>query len=462
MQNIFLTFTVPKVRQVRKVRLVHQTLTAFSSSLLLSLLFAATPGHALPISGKKTSPPTATPSPEFDRATRLFHPDAYANIPEGRSGKTIGLAIIPRLHAKSDGGEKSIAELIGHIPAISMAITMPPNDPLYLSKFLKYLKSTGRKVDFLFIAGHGLQKIENDDVVAINLGSDESQRLTPAVLNVVALENEIAKLETSGADPAKKKELCDKVDLIYEGASALVPGAQLILHSCYAGHSDQTEMMKTFATAFLGVNGGSAIGPKYATRSEMLGTNSDPKGVVETLSATITTRALQIGKIMRAKRYVRPGDAYLETQFYTELSVPANKIKVPTCCGQDKEAWRKLVGLWRTGAGSEIRISCSASNELSGVIEKVPTDCKFAITPGAISFKKGFAKSSNTVQTDSAYCYPKKADKITPVTGPMKLTISVDGQKISGKQTLYQYYDGSKTFDAGTVESSINWTRIGN
>lgn len=450
MQDILLKLAVPKARQA---------LTLISTSLLFSLLFATAPSHALPISGKKTSPP----SPEFDRATRLFHPDAYANIPEGRSGKTIGLAIIPRLHAKSDGGEKSIAELIGHIPAISMAITMPPNDPLYLSKFLKYLKSTGRKVDFLFIAGHGLQKIENDDVVAINLGSDESQRLTPAVLNVVALENEINKLEASGADPAKKKELCDKVDLIYEGAAALAPGAQLILHSCYAGHSDQTEMMKTFATAFLGVNGGSAIGPKYATRSEMLGTNSDPKGVVQTLSATITTRALQIGKIMRAKRYVRPGDAYLETQFYTELSVPANQIKVPTCCGQDKEAWRKLVGLWRSSNGRLIRVSCSASNELSGVIEKVPADCNYAIAPGAPSFKKGFAKSSNTVRTDNAYCYSKKADNLTPHTScPMELTISADGQKVSGKHTVYQYYDGSKTWDAGTVEIPIDWTRIGN
>lgn len=441
----------------------RQAPTLLLTSLLLSLLFGNTPGHALPVSGKKTLPNAATKTPEFDRATRLFHPDAYANIPEGRSGKTIGLAIIPRLHAKSDGGEKSIAELIGHIPAISMAISMPPNDPLYLSKFLKYLKSTGRKVDFLFIAGHGLQKIENDDVVAINLGSDESQRLTPAVLDVVSLEKEIAKLEASGEDLARKNELCSKVDLIYEGASALIPGAQLILHSCYAGHSDQTEMMKTFATAFLGVNGGSAIGPKYAIRSEMLGTNSDPNGVAETLSTTISTRALQIGKILRARRFIRPGDAYLETQFYTELSVPANQIKVPTCCGKDKEAWRKLVGLWRSSNGREIRITCSASNVLSGVIERVPPDCNFAIKPGALSFTKGLAKSSNTIQTDNGFCYAKKGDNIAPhASCPMELTISADGQKVSGKQTVYQYYDGSKTFDAGKVEVPINWTRIGN
>jgi hypothetical protein len=137
------------------------------------------------------------PSPEFDRTTRLFTPDGYHNLPPGRAGGTIGLAVIPKITAKSDGAERAIAEVVGHIPSINMVISLPPNDPLYLFKFLKHLKESGRKVDVLMIAGHALQKIENDDVFAIKLGDDQSQWLTPASLNASNLATEIEKLGKS-------------------------------------------------------------------------------------------------------------------------------------------------------------------------------------------------------------------------------------------------------------------------
>lgn len=37
-----------------------------------------------------------------------------------------------------------------------------------------------------------------------------------------------------------------------------------------------------------------------------------------------------------------------------------------------------------------------------------------------------------------------------------------DGKNVSGKSTAARYYDGSTTWDAGTLEYSGNWTRIGN
>ncbi|MBX9569641.1 MAG: hypothetical protein K2X77_12135 [Candidatus Obscuribacterales bacterium] len=424
---------------------------------LLTYLFLTPASNAgPPVYGSKNRP-----SPEFERTTRLFTPDPYSSMPAGRSGKTVGIAIIPKLSERSDGAEKAIGELVGHIPAVSMVITLPPNDPLYLFKFLKYLKSTGRKVDFIMIAGHGLQTVEQRDseVFGIKLGFDKSQYLTPAALDVVALEKEIGALSESGADPEKLKQLCKTQDIIYEGSSALLPGAQLVLHSCYAGNSDQTAMMRAFSTAFLGVNGGTAVGPKYAIQSEVL-SNKDPQGVLDYIGATIKDRSLQIGKSFKSRRYIRPGDAFIDTQFYTELSVPANKIKVPACCGQDKEIWRKIVGLWRTDSGAHVRVSCSSSNELSAVFVSVPPNAN--MSPGDISFRRGVARSSNTVHTDNGYCYAKKKDNIPPNPGcQMDMTVSNDGKTVTGRKTLYQYYDGATTWDAGTYETSLSWTRIG-
>ncbi|MCA9802496.1 MAG: hypothetical protein KC777_11055 [Cyanobacteria bacterium HKST-UBA02] len=435
-----------------------QRLLLLLCCLCLLLLTPAT-CHAGPIYGKKDRPPLP-----FERTTKLFTPDPYSSMPEGRSGKTYGIAVIPPITGTSDGGEKAIAELVGHIPAVSMVISLPKSDPLYLFKFLKYMKSTGRRVDFLLIAGHGLQTITQSDtqVFGIKLGSDKSQWLVPVALDLQAMNKELGELSTSESDPAKLKSLCDSLDLIYEGSSALAPGAQLVLHSCYAGHDDQTEMMRTFATAFLGVNGGSAIGPKYAIQSSVLG-NVNPQGALSNLSEIIKERALQVGKSLKARRYIKPGDAFIDTQFFTELAIPAGQIKVPACCGKDKEAWRKFIGLWLAPSGNRIRVSSSGGNELKGIIETVAPGSIFSINAGDVSFLKAYPKTSNTIVTNNSYCYGKKKDNIAPfTTGYMELTISSDGKKISGKTTVNRYYDGSTTWDAGTVERSVDWTRIGN
>ncbi len=427
--------------------------------LTISILFSSLLANGVcagPIYGMK-----GKPSPEFDRTTRLFTPDGYHNLPAGRAGGTIGLAVIPKITANSDGAERAIAEVVGHIPSINMVISLPPDDPLYLFKFLKHLKESGRKVDVLMIAGHALQKIENDDVFAIKLGDDQSQWLTPASLNAANLAAEIEKLGKSGETPEKRKQLCQKLQLIHDGSAAMVPGAQLILHSCYLGHEDQARMLDTFASAFLGVNGGTAVGPKYAIASAVLA-KEEPSGFWATVGETMVTRSKQICRSIKDRTYIKPGDAFINTQFFTETSIAKGRLKLPCVCQEDAASWQKMPGLWLTNTGTTVRITCSSNSELTGTIMSVPADSPFQVKPGDKTFQAARPTANNAVHSDNGFCYPKKGDKLTPRANcPVDLTISADGKTITGTRTLLQYYDGSTTWDAGSIVSQMSWKRIG-
>ena len=443
----------------RHKRFVSRLTLSFSLIALANILLTSINGsvQALPINGKKD--PEFSP---FARTLEIFTPNAYSAKPKERAGRTIGLAVIPPINAKADRAERTIAELVGHIPSVNMVISVPPNDPLYLFKFLKHLKTTGRKVDFLMIAGHGLQLITDPDdyVFGIKTGPEESQWTLPKTMDVEAITKEIETLDVPGGDAVKRKALCEKLDLIHDASAAMVPGAQLVLHSCFQGNDTQTKSMKIYGTAFLGVNGGYAVGPNYVIESGVVG-NIDPKGFFETAKETIMTRSFQAMRILREKRWLNPGDAFIKTQFYTGLHVPANQIKVPTCC-VTPDAEKKFVGLWLTAKGAKIRVSSTGQNKLTGKFEYVVPDSPFVNKAGDYSFNSGTVKG-NSMHSDTGYCYPKKGDKITPYSAcRFDITISDDGKTISGSQTVYQYYDGSTTFDAGSTESPISWTRIAN
>lgn len=432
-------------KKIANASRTHAVLSQLSSVSLLFLSYA--------------TPASSADDGAFARTTKLFTPNAYAAKPKGRAGNVIGLAVIPPITAKSDGAERCIAELVGHIPKVNMVISLPPNrDPLYLFKFLKHLKVTGRKVDFLMLAGHGVQTIDDPDstVRGINLGK---QTLIPAPLDVESMTNEINQLEASGADPKKRDELCKKLNLIHDGSAALLPGTQLILHSCYAGNSDQNAMMKTFGTAFLGVNGGKVIGPKYGISSELLGVESDPQGFWATAGRTIVTRSLQIGKILKAKRYVSPGDAFIVSQFYTSMKVPAAANKKLTCC-EEKDTWKKFLGLWRTAAGN-VRVTGTNATDLKGTIVSIVPGCSFEMKAGDLSFKNATVKG-DSLHSNNGYCYCFKDDGVPPADNcRLDVTLSEDGKAVSGSQSALRYHNGAKTWDGGSIDIQINWTKIG-
>jgi hypothetical protein len=273
----------------------------------------------------------------LDSTFRMFNPDAYTKIPAGRDGKTIGLAVVPKLTDKSDDAERAIAELVGHIPGINMVITLPKNDPLYLHKFLKHLKASDRSVDLLFICGHALQKIENDVVFGINMG--DGIAMVPASFNPTELEKEIDELTKSGKDAQRKRELCDKLKLIKEGSSALIPGAQFIVHSCYFGSNDAKAAMTSLATAFLGVNGGKAIGPNQPIGSKILGGDNAPDGVVSAIKQTLVTRSVQLVQSIKSKKLLRPGDAFISTNQYWEYAIPAGILRTLANC-EPVQGWK--------------------------------------------------------------------------------------------------------------------------
>jgi len=116
----------------------------------------------------------------------------------------------------------------------------------------------------------------------------------------------------------------------------MVPGAQLILHSCYLGSTDGNLLMNTLGTAFLGMNGGSAFGPSHPIGSKVLAGEAPAKGVLSTISQTLVIRSTQIAQSLKSLKYIRPGDAFISSNWYFKTTVPAGKLKMPSHCDPSK------------------------------------------------------------------------------------------------------------------------------
>lgn len=127
------------------------------------------------------------------------------------------------------------------------------------------------------------------------------------------------------------------------------------------------------------------------------------------------------------------------------------------------ERWKKMVGLWRTQTGNEIRISVSGK-ELTARIVKLPSPQPgFDLKPGDITIGQLVASGKDSVYSNNAYSYGKTGHNLKPHDrGRADLKISADGNEITGKRTLARYYDGSKTWDAGETTENLRWVRIGN
>lgn len=270
----------------------------------------------------------------FQRTMMLLqNPDPYNHIPAGRAGGTIGLAVIPRLTPDSDAAERALGELVGHIPAINMAISLPKDDILYLFKFLKHLKATGRKVDVLLIGGHSIITNENDpDPMAINLKA--SGYLDTTVINVPLLQRRIEML-TAEKRTEKAKEACERLKLIKDGSSTLVPGAQLLLHSCYLGAEKAENLTQVVSTALLGVNGGTAYGPNAVIGHTLLSVQKpedDPQTYADQITQSLKQRSIQLCQSLKSGRIISPGEAFINTNSFHKTTVRGGLIKLPCQC----------------------------------------------------------------------------------------------------------------------------------
>lgn len=122
--------------------------------------------------------------------------------------------------------------------------------------------------------------------------------------------------------------------------------------------------------------------------------------------------------------------------------------------------WQQMVGLWQTNLGGHVRISKSG-NELTVVVVKVANP-NYKQKPGDITIAHAKPSGEYSVHSNNSYSYPKVADNLKPHDhGTADLQISEDGNTITGKRTLAQYYDGSKEWDAGEISQTLIWKRIG-
>ncbi len=275
----------------------------------------------------------------FNRVVMMLkNPDPYNHIPAGRAGGTIGLAVLPRLTPDSDDEEKALGGLVGHIPSIDMAITLPNNDIMYLFKFLKHLKDTGRKVDVLLIGGHCLvNDPDNPDPIGINLKA--SGVIDTVNINVGLLQRRIENLAAEGKNPKQLQTLCEQLKLMREGSSALVPGAQLLLHSCYLGSEKGENLTKILGTSFLGVNGGTAYGPEKVIAHTLLSTRDpkdEPKTFIQMVKAGIYERSIQVGQSFKSKKWLTPGDAFVNTNAFSYTKIPKGSFQIPCQCDQQQ------------------------------------------------------------------------------------------------------------------------------
>ncbi len=127
---------------------------------------------------------------------------------------------------------------------------------------------------------------------------------------------------------------------------------------------------------------------------------------------------------------------------------------------EPKATWRNAYGHWKTQAGSTVRID-RQGEELTVTILELPNN-QYRMKVGDVSVAHLKPTGPNTMHSNSAYTYAKAADiKLAPHDhGTCDLVISADGQTITGKRSLAQYYDGSTTWDAGEMTSDITWKRI--
>ncbi len=127
----------------------------------------------------------------------------------------------------------------------------------------------------------------------------------------------------------------------------------------------------------------------------------------------------------------------------------------------DDERWKKMVGLWRTDTGGEIRISLSG-NELTVKCVKL-SNTNFRLKPGDTIIGHAVPTGKDSVHSNNAYSYAKIADNLKAHDrGTADLKISADGNTITGKRTMARYYDGAKDWDAGEIMQNMTWVRIGN
>ncbi|MBP9090111.1 hypothetical protein KBI23_03720 [bacterium] len=303
----------------------HGRLLALALTILIGASNTATAGPLYGVDPGRNA---------FQRTMMLLsNPDPYNHIPAGRAGGTIGLAVIPRLTPDSDAAERALGELVGHIPAINMAIILPKDDILYLFKFLKHLKATGRKVDVLLIGGHSIVNDENDpDPIAINLKA--SGYLDTTVVNVPMLQRRIEIL-TAEKRTERAKEACERLKLIKDGSSALVPGAQLLLHSCYLGVEKAENLTQVVSTALLGVNGGTAYGPNAVIGHTLLSVQNpeaDPKTYADQIGQSLKQRSIQLCQSLKSGRLISPGEAFINTNSFHKTTVRGGLIKLPCQC----------------------------------------------------------------------------------------------------------------------------------
>ncbi len=271
----------------------------------------------------------------FQRTLQLMStPDPYTRIPAGRAGGTIGLAVLPRLTADADDAEKALGVLAGHIPAINMVITLPNNDIMYLFKFLKHLKASGKRVDVLLIGGHALASDPDNPVpLAINLKA--SGVIDTVNINVGLLQRRIEQLSAEGKNPQKVKEICEQLKLIRDASSALVPGAQLLLHSCYMGSKGGENLTKIIGTSVLGVNGGVVYGPEKEVGHTVLSlqdAKDDPKTFTDKVKALLHQRSIQLCQSLKSKTWISPGEAFINSNQFYATKVPSGLIQIPCQC----------------------------------------------------------------------------------------------------------------------------------
>ncbi len=90
-------------------------------------------------------------------------------------------------------------------------------------------------------------------------------------------------------------------------------------------------------------------------------------------------------------------------------------------------------------------------------------ESNFRIKPGEITIGHAVPTGKDSGHSNNAHTYAKVADNIKAHDrGKADLKISADGNTITGKRTLAQYFDGAKDWDAGETTQNMTWVRIGN
>lgn len=349
-----------------------------------------------------------------------------------------GVALVPKMTG-GDTTESQLFEIVGQMPEIDRVYAI--NDGNHMLRTLAALKTNGQIPNHMVICGHGSRatpgiKWAADDMIPeeVDLAWNEQQ--------LHAADRAIKNPHLTTIKPAtlqqKRQEFSEHVSLLKQAHGLMAENGVVLLINCSAAATPKgRKFVQDLGELLLGENGGTII----ASRSD--------------ININLRSSVLQ-----RRWTQILNGEMFEHPEYLVQADWEAFPIAGKKTAGT---AWKNMVGLWLTDSGLKVRITCSPSNnELTGVIESVPADNKYSSAPGSFSFKHGVVKTSNSIHSDKGYCYPKRTDKLAPADNcPMDLVISADGNKITGRKSLAQYYDGSTTWDAGVIERPVSWTRIG-